>query len=89
LITVSGTISANTTWDAANTYQVTSSITLSAGYTLTIPAGTVVKFNPSISMIVYGNLQAVGTPGNEIYFTSRDDDTVGAIATSSDHNPVR
>ena len=89
LVSVSGAISTNITWDAANTYQVTSSITLNAGYTLTIPAGTFVKFNPGTSMIVYGNLQAIGTALNPIYFTSRDDDSIGEIVTGSDGNPVR
>jgi hypothetical protein len=40
-------------------------------------------------MIVYGNLQAIGTALNPIYFTSRDDDSIGEIVTGSDGNPVR
>jgi len=53
---------------------------IEAGVTLTIQAGTVIKFedNGTVSFNVYGTLNAQGTDANKIIFTSvADDDYMG------------
>jgi uncharacterized repeat protein (TIGR01451 family) len=76
---VSGTISVDTTWTPDESpYIVTGTVTVSAGVTLTILPGTVVKFNAtSHSLIVNGTLLAQGTATGPITFTSIKDDSVG------------
>src|SRR5438477_13036423 len=59
---VSGFISANTTWNVAGSpYIVTGNALLSTGYTLTIDAGVVVKFNINTALQIDGELIAIGT----------------------------
>ncbi len=75
---ISGTINVNTTWTVAGSpYIVDGNLTIAPGVTLTIEAGVVVKFATGFHMEVEGQLLAQGTMGNEIYFTSLHDDTVG------------
>ena len=75
---VSGTISQNTTWIAGNVYVINGTVTVNSGVTLTVEPGTIVKFNSSTSSIsVFGSLLAQGTAGQNIYFTSIHDDSVG------------
>jgi RHS repeat-associated protein len=76
---VSGAISSNTTWTAANSpYIVTGNVTVAAGVTLTIEPGVVVKLNNQFREIkVNGTLTAIGTEALPITFTSIQDDTVG------------
>jgi hypothetical protein len=63
---VSGVISTNTTWDAANSpYVVTSTVTINQGITLTIETGTTVKFADNQTLNVLGTLEATG-----VVFTS-------------------
>jgi parallel beta-helix repeat protein len=44
---------------------------------ITIPAGTVVKFDTNLGIYAWGKLNLLSTPGDPIYFTSYKDDTVG------------
>jgi hypothetical protein len=73
-VNVGGTLECSTgtvTWTPDNNpYIVTSSVTVSAGCTLIIEPGTVVKFNPGFYLRVYGTLNAEGTEVNPIQFTS-------------------
>ena len=56
---VSGTISANTTWNIAGSpYIVTGDITVNNGVTLTVDANVQVKFNSARRMTVLGALNA-------------------------------
>jgi hypothetical protein len=81
---VSGNITSNTTWNASTTYEIIGSVTVNAGVTLTIEPGTIVKFSSSTSSLaVEGQLLAVGTDAEKIYFTSAKDDTVGVDLTAS------
>jgi len=77
-IVVAGTINADTTW-TATTYVVTSTLTVASGKMLTIPAGAIVKFRGSNTMlVVVGGIRATGSSGvGTIYFTSYNDDSVG------------
>jgi hypothetical protein len=76
---VSGYISSDTTWtQAAGPYVVDNGVTVQASAILTIEPGTIVKFSSSnTQLMIQGVLTAIGNPGNEIVFTSLQDDSVG------------
>ena len=74
--TVSGTISSDTTW-AAGVFRVTGDITVNAGVTLTVAPGVIVKFDGNRRITVNGTLNAIGTSGQKVTFTSFTDDTAG------------
>jgi len=52
-------------------------MTIDSGKTLTINPGAILKLKPEVRLTVNGILDAQGTAGNEIYFTSYKDDSVG------------
>ena len=65
---VSGTISADSTWNLAGSpYIVTGNLTVATTYTLTIDAGVEVKFDNGRSLYAYGHINATNTT-----FTSND-----------------
>jgi hypothetical protein len=69
---VSGAIAANTTWTAAGgPYNVTASVTVNSGVTLTLEAGACVFFASGTSLAVAngGRLLAEGTTNAPILFT--------------------
>ena len=73
----SGILTADETWSGS--IEITNSLTINEGVTLTIQPATIIKSNTSGSIIVDGTLSAVGTAGSPIIFTSINDDSVGAI----------
>lgn len=76
-VSVSGTISTNTTWTSSNIYVVTGNTTVNSGVTLAIQAGTIVKFDTNTSLTIDGTLDVNGSSGSKVYLTSLKDDTVG------------
>lgn len=90
-ISITTGITSNTTWGptgtvVGTTFWVKNSIAINAGVTLTVQPGVVVKFNPGAQLAVNGAIQAIGTAGNNIYFTSIKDDNNPAGDTNADGN---
>lgn len=79
---VSGPITANTTWALAQSpFEVTADVSVANGATLNIEAGAVVYFDAGANLIVSnGALNARGTAGQPITFTSVLDTATGAPA---------
>lgn len=77
--TVSGDITANTTWDNTKVWEINGILTVKNGATLTINPGTFVKSSINAPNVPNGiiivqkgaKINAVGTPENPIVFTSR------------------
>lgn len=68
---VSGHITSNTTWNlSASPYFIEGDVYVDQGVNLSIEAGVEIRFNGSYSLIIDGNLTALGTPANMINFTS-------------------
>jgi hypothetical protein len=65
---VAGTIAANTIWTNDKVYVVNNNLGVAPGFTLTIQAGTVVKFNGNYALSVGGTLIADGTAIQPIVF---------------------
>lgn len=75
---VCGAINGAQTWTTAGSpYVVTCDVIVSAGSSLTVMAGVIVKFRSSTSLFVDDTLRVLGTEGNPVYFTSYRDDLVG------------
>jgi parallel beta-helix repeat protein len=74
---VSGTIGSDVWTTSGSPYVITGNVTLSAGETLTIQPGVVVKFELQRQLTIDGTLTADGDPGEHIVFTSIKDDTYG------------
>lgn len=87
----SGVIPNGTVWDSSQVQQITGNVDIAAGSTLTIKPGTIVKFDNGTNMTVDGTLNAQGTAGEQIYFTSIVDDSVGGDTDSDGgkNAPVR
>jgi hypothetical protein len=71
------TIAADTVWQAGQIYVVKTSITIKSSATLTIPSGTIVKFDNSSSLQVDGGLVIRGDVTDPVVFTTIQDDSVG------------
>jgi len=74
-VTVSGSITSNTTWTSNNIYKISGIVYVNSGATLTIQAGTVIRgdetvANSSLFVARGGKLIAIGTACNPIVFTS-------------------
>jgi len=75
---VPSSISADTTWIAADSpYVVSQDVTVEQGVTLTVEPAVVVKFGDCDSLYVKGDLVANGASGGQIVFTSLKDDSDG------------
>ena len=67
--TVSGVLG-NTTWAANSRIHVTGNLTVPAGTTLTIGAGTVIRLNPGVNLTNSGRTVINGTTAQPVVFTS-------------------
>ncbi|MBN1449518.1 MAG: hypothetical protein JW963_00750 [Anaerolineales bacterium] len=77
VIYISGHITSDQTWVAGDVYVIEGHTTVDSGVTLTIEAGTIVKFAIGKLMGVNGVLRVEGTTTDPVYITSLRDDTVG------------
>lgn len=85
---VSGLLTANATWSKNNIYLLNGKVVVSAGVTLTIEAGTIIKGKEGTGSLAStlivargGKLMAVGTADSPIIFTSvKDNIEVGQKA---------
>jgi hypothetical protein len=73
-VVVSGSISSNTTWSNTNWYELSGTVHITSGATLTIQPGTVIRGavnNVGVLIVAKGGrLNAVGTSSQPIVFTS-------------------
>ena len=76
---LSGTISGSRKLTRGSTYRVSGNVTIASGATLTIPAGTILKFDEGVQMTVNsgGTLLSNGTRAAPVVFTSIKDDDFG------------
>ena len=69
---VSGLISVDTTWTAANSpYHIVGNTTLNNDVTLTINAGVEVKFDNNTRFNIRGKMAVKGSSSNRVIFTNR------------------
>ncbi|WP_411894194.1 hypothetical protein [Winogradskyella sp. A2] len=88
VVSVTGLISASTTWTADNIYQLNQKVVVADGITLTINPGTIIKGSPGTGSLASalivargGTLNAQGTADQPIIFTSTSDNiTCGETA---------
>jgi hypothetical protein len=84
-----GPINADQTWLGSGTvHRVTCNVTVNSGYTLTIEAGAIVKFDLGTSLFVLGALRVLGSADSPTHFTSIRDDTIGGD-TNGDGNATQ
>lgn len=74
-VTVTGTISSNTTWTSGNVYKISGVVYVDTLVTLTIQPGTIIRGDETVAnscLIITrgGKINAVGTVCNPIVFTS-------------------
>ncbi|MCT2085554.1 cutinase family protein [Microbacterium enclense] len=92
IVRVTSDIAADTTWapSVPTVYLLERDVQVAPGATLTIAAGTVVKFGQQASLLVEGSLIAKGTTTAPVTFTSLFDDTAGGdtLADGDDTTPT-
>ena len=74
-----GTITVNETWDAAHVHLLSGDVTIATGVQVTVSPGAIVKATQATRILVQdgATLDAPGTAGSPIIFTSLADDAAG------------
>ena len=73
-----GSLQTTKNWNQTSVvYIIPEDLSVAAGGQLNIAPGAIIKLRDDASLLVDGNLQAIGTAGQHIYFTSWHDDSVG------------
>ena len=75
VVVISADITANTTWNASNVYELRGTIFVRNNAILTIPAGTLIKSNVASTALIVtrgAKLNAIGTATSPIVFTSKN-----------------
>jgi parallel beta-helix repeat protein len=68
-----GRLTGNATWSGTSTHEVIGTVVVSAGTTLTVQPGAILKFHgPEMRIIVEGTLLIQGTSTNRVRLTSGD-----------------
>ena len=75
-------ITADTRFDSPRPYIIYDSLYVAPDVTLTLAAGTKLRFHDGASLVVDGSLKALGAPGNEIEMTG---DRMGTVAGRIDY----
>ncbi len=85
-----GMLSVNETWGTNAVNAVDQTVIIPNGVTLTIEAGTIVKFAKGAGILIEpgGVLSALGTTNNLVIFTSMADDSVGGDSNLDGNNSV-
>ena len=95
VVSVTGSITSNTTWSSDNIYQLNQKVVVQDGATLTIEAGTIIKGSAGAGSLASalvvargGKLMAEGTASQPIIMTSASDNiTIGqTMGTNLDQN---
>ncbi len=75
VIIVDSNITVDTTWVTGNVYVIENDVSILTGISLFIEPGVIIKLKDDASLLVDGNLQAIGTANEQIFFTSWYDDS--------------
>ncbi len=89
VVSITGNVTTNTTWGptgsvVGTTFWIKGNIAVTAGDTLIIQPGVVVKFDAARQLIISGTLLANGTVAQPVMFTSIKDDNNIAGDTNGD-----
>lgn len=84
---LSGTLSANTTLQAGQTYDISDDLIIPPGVTLSIPEGVTIRINPETHIRVMGQLLVAGASENPVNFKSRTSEPWGGISFETPDAP--
>jgi|GEM_PF-4825188 len=77
--TLGGVIAVDTTLTTGCGYDVTSNLTVTRSVTLSMPAGTSLRFGPGVRMVVDGTLRVAGTEEEPVKFTRNAEKYWGGV----------
>jgi hypothetical protein len=68
--TIQGMLNSTSTWTSDHIYSITGTLTIPAGVTLTISAGTQIRIRQDANILVNGRIKVNGTLQDPVHFTS-------------------